>query len=381
MFIGPLGWGIEEKAGENWPPRLTLFSWMLIPVFLCLHERMASFAIPAREIPVGNWQFLWYGIPHALRFQEGLTLFLYPVVGLVLLAGAVAWVRWKWRQHQDDRRILNDLGDEPLEAFWRDDRREDLRNLRSDEERIVKKLVGPRAILFEVGAGWLALHAFPFAILWGLSWEFQGSIDFGAKLLSFIGMGELFAVLFWLFDLGRLSKKISGEFRRKSDAEVFIGSQVIRYRSKIHRPEDIRDLLEEGRFYHVVADTHGEDSDEYSIGIVANHVGVAEDPRRMPLWTLWSLVMSPTMWLLFSRSKDFQLQDGLEGLLRMGLTPKGVLLGGFEIPFVTSLSGALVVVAFLGLSGPFAWGFIQGLPWAFRKWKARDPAEEEEDLV
>jgi len=132
-FIGPLGWGPEEKVGDNWPPRLTLFALMLVPVFLCLHKRMSSFAVPTKDVVDGTWQFLWYAIPNEPRFQEGLTLFLYPVVSAVLLAGAVAWVRWKWRQHQEDKQILESLGDSPLDDLWPNDQREDLRRLRPDE--------------------------------------------------------------------------------------------------------------------------------------------------------------------------------------------------------------------------------------------------------
>lgn len=378
LFIGPLGWGPEEKAGDNWPPRLTLFSWALIPIFLCLHTRMASFAAPSGEIPGGTWQFLWYWIPNGIRFQEGLTLLLYPVVGLVILAGAAAWARWKWRQHQEDRKILDGLGDEPLEAFWRDDRREDLRRLRPDEDRLVWKLVGPRWFLAETISRWILFHLTTamFCYAWSLNYADNGPGGLDSVVVMTLPLVALFGFMFWTIFNGRLVRKISGEFRRKSAEVVMIGSQVIERQTKVHGCDQLWDHLEEGRFYHALADTHGEDGDEYSIEVVGNHGLPKGDPLSFPLWTLWSLMMSPMLWLLYTRSLIFRLRGLPEGASLMGMTGNGVRLGDFEFPFATNLSGAVVQVAFLTLLILVSLGYLQMSWWAFRKWKAQGSAEE-----
>lgn len=374
-FIGSLGWGPQEQAGANWPSRLTLLSWALVPVFLCLHTRMASFATPTQNIVGGTWQFLWYAIPNELRFQEGLTLALYPALGALLLAGSLSWIRWKWRQHKADRMVLETLGDDPLDKLWQDDRREDLRKLRPNEKRIVAKLVGPRWFFAETLMRWIALHAsFLLAVwAWPFNYEAQTSGSVSRLLVVIAPLVVLMSVIGWRMLCGRLAMKVSGEYRRNNETEALIGTQIVETRR-------FADLLEDGRFYHVLADIHGEDGDEYSIEIAAGHGWVPQNPLHIPLLTLWSIAMSPVLWLLYSRSEDFKISTMGEEIPLVGLAPQGLRLGGYEFPFVTNLTGTLILVAHFVLLVLVSLGFFKGAWWAFLKWKARERPEEDSDL-
>ncbi|MBK8800715.1 MAG: hypothetical protein IPN71_01385 [Fibrobacteres bacterium] len=369
-FIGSLGWGPEEQAGANWPSRLTLLSWALVPVFLCLHTRMASFAAPTQKVVGGTWQFLWYAIPNELRFQEGLTLTLYPALGVLLLAGGLSWIRWKWNQRKADLALQDAPGEYPLDKLWPNDHREDLRELRGEDRRKVKMMIGPRWFFAETMTRWMAIHVSLLLVLWSWPFDYEqkevGSLD--RILVIVVPLFVFMSMMVWRLCSGRLSMKISGEYRKAGENEAFIGSQIV-------DPGKFCDQLEEGVFYHVMADTHGEDGDVYSIEIAANHGWAPNDPMRFPLWTIWSLVMLPVWGLFYSRLDGFRCSVTAEDQSFIGLTPQGLRVGGYEFPLVTNLAGALTLAAYFVLLAMVSWGFLQGLRWAFRKWKARGSSE------
>lgn len=366
-FIGSLGWGPEEHAGANWPSRLTLLSWALVPVFLCLHTRMASFAVPAQDVVGGTWQFLWYAIPNELRFQEGLTLALYQALGLLLLAGGVSLIRWKWRQIQNDRLIQDAPFEYPLDKIWESDKRDDCRLLRRTEIRLVMKLGGSQRFVSCRIMSWPLKFWMP--VLFILAASFIGQ----QKTPGFLEGLTIFALCVVLivgpiFRVVPVDLKISGRFKACSDQEFFLGSRLVKHRG-------VSEGLEEGVLYHAVASRWGEDADEYWIEFIANHGWEPEDTMSIPLWTLWSIVMLPALWLLYSRSEDFKVSAVREEIPFVGMVPQGLRVGSYEFPLVTNLAGALTLATYFLLLALVSWGFLQGLRWAFRKWKARDSAE------